>query len=61
MVRVQPPMEEIRVQHYHQLRRLVSMPASFVGVQTNLTQKDSIFAAIVEKYVLTRSFSFHFY
>ncbi|KAJ0179270.1 hypothetical protein K1T71_004982 [Dendrolimus kikuchii] len=50
MVRVQPPMEEIRMQHYHQLRRLVSMPASFVGVQTNLTQKESIFAAIVEKH-----------
>ncbi|XP_047023303.1 cytoplasmic dynein 2 heavy chain 1 [Helicoverpa zea] len=49
-VRVQPAIEEIRVQHYHQLRRLVSMPAHFVGVQNNLTDKQSIFAAIVEKH-----------
>ncbi|CAH0628959.1 unnamed protein product [Chrysodeixis includens] len=46
-VRVQPPMEELRVQHYHQLRRLVSMPAHFVGVQNNITDKQTIFASIV--------------
>ncbi|XP_028157049.1 cytoplasmic dynein 2 heavy chain 1-like [Ostrinia furnacalis] len=33
MVRVQPPMEEVRAQHYHQLRRLVSLPAQLVGLQ----------------------------
>ncbi|KAJ8726929.1 hypothetical protein PYW08_015326 [Mythimna loreyi] len=49
-VRVQPAIEELRVQHYHQLRRLVSMPAHFVGVQNNITDKQSIFAAIVEKH-----------
>ncbi|XP_049865471.1 cytoplasmic dynein 2 heavy chain 1-like [Pectinophora gossypiella] len=49
-VRVQPPMEEIRVQHYHQLRRLVSMPAQFVGVQASYDGKESIFASIVEKH-----------
>lgn len=50
-VRVQPPMEELRVQHYHQLRRLVSMPAHFVGVQNNITDKQTIFASIVAKLV----------
>ncbi|XP_022829187.1 cytoplasmic dynein 2 heavy chain 1 [Spodoptera litura] len=49
-VRVQPSMEELRVQHYHQLRRLVAMPTHFVGVQTNITDKQTIFAAIVEKH-----------
>ncbi|KOB67279.1 Cytoplasmic dynein 2 heavy chain 1, partial [Operophtera brumata] len=29
-VRVQPAIEDIRVQHYHQLRRLVSLPAHFL-------------------------------
>ncbi|KAG6453779.1 hypothetical protein O3G_MSEX008333 [Manduca sexta] len=50
MVQVQPPMEEIRVQHYNQLRRLVSLPAQFVGVQNNITESQSIFAAIVDKH-----------
>nr|XP_037870708.1 cytoplasmic dynein 2 heavy chain 1 isoform X3 [Bombyx mori] len=49
-IRVQPPIEEIRVQHYHQLRRLVSLPAQFVGVQNNITERQSIFADIVDKH-----------
>ncbi|XP_061706791.1 cytoplasmic dynein 2 heavy chain 1 [Cydia pomonella] len=46
-VRVQPPLEEIRVQHYHQLRRLVALPAQFVGLHT---AGDSIFTAIADKH-----------
>ncbi|XP_073967381.1 cytoplasmic dynein 2 heavy chain 1-like [Choristoneura fumiferana] len=46
-VRIQPPLEEIRVQHYHQLRRLVALPAHFVGLRA---AADNIFAAIVDKH-----------
>ncbi|CAB3224981.1 unnamed protein product [Arctia plantaginis] len=49
-VRVQPAIEELRVQHYHQLRRLVSMPAQFVGVQPNIVDTQTIFATIVDKH-----------
>ncbi|KAJ2950705.1 hypothetical protein O0L34_g8965 [Tuta absoluta] len=49
-VRVQPPLEEIRVQHYNQLRRLVSLPAHFVGVQSSYAENQSIFATIVDKH-----------
>ncbi|XP_072941902.1 cytoplasmic dynein 2 heavy chain 1 [Epargyreus clarus] len=50
MVQVQPPMEEIRAQHYHTLRRLVALPAQFVGLKSSLAENQSIFATIVEKH-----------
>ncbi|XP_068628065.1 cytoplasmic dynein 2 heavy chain 1 [Battus philenor] len=50
MVRSQPPLEEVRVQHYHQLRRLVSLPAQFVGLSGTITSKQSIFSSIVNKH-----------
>nr|XP_026491807.1 cytoplasmic dynein 2 heavy chain 1-like [Vanessa tameamea] len=49
-VRLQPPLEEIRVQHYSQLRRLVSLPNHFVGLRANIADEKSIFASIVEKH-----------
>ncbi|KAL4703416.1 hypothetical protein ACJJTC_011205 [Scirpophaga incertulas] len=49
-VRVQPAMEEVRSQHYLQLRRLVALPAHFVGLRNSLGEEQSIFAAIVEKH-----------
>ncbi|KPJ16863.1 Cytoplasmic dynein 2 heavy chain 1 [Papilio machaon] len=50
MVVTQPGLEEVRVQHYHQLRRLVSLPAHFLGLSTALDNKQSIFASIVDKH-----------
>ncbi|XP_050362992.1 cytoplasmic dynein 2 heavy chain 1 [Nymphalis io] len=49
-VRLQPPLEEIRVQHYSQLRRLVSLPNHFVGLRANIADEKSIFASIVENH-----------
>ncbi|XP_075972807.1 dynein cytoplasmic heavy chain beethoven [Anticarsia gemmatalis] len=49
-VRVHPAIEELRVQHYHQLRRLVAMPAHFIGVQPNIADKQTIFSNIVTKH-----------
>lgn len=51
MVRPQPPIEEIRAQHYQQLRRLVSLPAHFIGVQNSVSENQCIFAEIVSKLV----------
>ncbi|CAK1578261.1 unnamed protein product [Parnassius mnemosyne] len=50
IVRSQPALEDLRVQHYHQLRRLVSLPATFVGLSNTVTTNQSIFASIVEKH-----------
>ncbi|XP_013138537.1 PREDICTED: cytoplasmic dynein 2 heavy chain 1-like [Papilio polytes] len=50
MVVSQPGLEELRVQHYHQLRRLVSLPNNFVGLSTALDTKQTIFASIVDKH-----------
>ncbi|KAL0839484.1 hypothetical protein ABMA28_016191 [Loxostege sticticalis] len=50
VVRVQPPMEEVRAQHYHQLRRLVSLPAQLVGLQPAQDLAQPVFAAIVQKH-----------
>ncbi|XP_039746175.1 cytoplasmic dynein 2 heavy chain 1-like [Pararge aegeria] len=49
-VRPSPPLEEIRVQHYTQLRRLVALPAHFMGLQTNIADDNPIFASIVHKH-----------
>ncbi|XP_052738057.1 cytoplasmic dynein 2 heavy chain 1 isoform X2 [Bicyclus anynana] len=49
-VRPSPSLEEIRMQHYTQLRRLVASPAHFVGVQTNISDDTSVFASIVDKH-----------
>ncbi|XP_034825556.2 cytoplasmic dynein 2 heavy chain 1 [Maniola hyperantus] len=49
-VRTSPPLEEIRVQHYTQLRRLVALPAHFMGLQANITDESSVFASIVDKH-----------
>ncbi|KAM3968298.1 LOW QUALITY PROTEIN: dynein cytoplasmic heavy chain beethoven [Aphomia sociella] len=47
---VQPAMEELRVQHYHQLRRLVALPQHFVGVSNDKHLDKHIFADIVDKH-----------
>ncbi|GBP43431.1 Cytoplasmic dynein 2 heavy chain 1 [Eumeta japonica] len=48
---LQPPIEEIRAQHYQQLRRLISVPAQFVALQTKVGDTTgSIFHNIIEKH-----------
>ncbi|XP_052751641.1 cytoplasmic dynein 2 heavy chain 1 isoform X2 [Galleria mellonella] len=47
---VQPAMEELRVQHYHQLRRLVALPQHFVGLSDERQLQRPIFANIVDKH-----------
>ncbi|XP_038213294.1 cytoplasmic dynein 2 heavy chain 1 [Zerene cesonia] len=48
-VRVSPPLEEVRSQLYHQLRRLVSLPAHFPALR-DVLDKPSVFASIVERH-----------
>ncbi|CAK1551720.1 unnamed protein product [Leptosia nina] len=49
-VRLQPPMEDIRAQHYQQLRRLVSLPKHFPSLFNNALDAPPIFASIVDKH-----------
>ncbi|XP_060800611.1 cytoplasmic dynein 2 heavy chain 1 [Amyelois transitella] len=48
-VRVQPPLEEVRVQHYQQLRRLAALPAAAAPLQRRLAGS-ALFADIVQEH-----------
>ncbi|CAG9090821.1 unnamed protein product [Plutella xylostella] len=51
MVRPQPPIEEIRVQHYQQLRRFIALPAQVAGLQNTLRDAQGcLFVDIVDKH-----------
>ena len=48
-VRTMPAIEEVRVQHYSQLRRFLALPAHFVGLRASPVDEKSVFASIIDK------------